>query len=161
MRADPKTRAENVMIVDLLRNDIGRLAKPGSVRVPELFGVERFDSVLQMTSTIEAEVDEAVGLCSLMRSLFPSGSVTGAPKLRTMQLIHELEPSARGIFCGSIGYVTPGNDACFNVAIRSLFVDRAGQARLGVGSGIVIDSDADAELDECLLKARFVSEATS
>jgi para-aminobenzoate synthetase / 4-amino-4-deoxychorismate lyase len=158
MRADPKTRAENVMIVDLLRNDIGRLAKPGSVRVPELFGVERFDSVLQMTSTIEAEVDEAVGLCSLMQSLFPSGSVTGAPKLRTMQLIHELEPSARGIFCGSIGYVTPGNDACFNVAIRSLFVDRAGQARLGVGSGIVIDSDADAELDECLLKARFVSE---
>jgi para-aminobenzoate synthetase/4-amino-4-deoxychorismate lyase len=76
-----------------------------------------------------------------------------------MQLIHELEPSARGIFCGSIGYVTPGNDACFNVAIRSLFVDRAGKARLGVGSGIVVDSDGDAELDECLLKARFVSDA--
>jgi para-aminobenzoate synthetase / 4-amino-4-deoxychorismate lyase len=159
MRSDPKTRAENVMIVDLLRNDIGRLAKPGSVQVPELFGVERFDAVLQMTSTIVAEVDEAVGLSSLMQSLFPSGSVTGAPKLRTMQLIHELEPSARGIFCGSIGYVTPGNDACFNVAIRSLFVDRAGKARLGVGSGIVVDSDGDAELDECLLKARFVSDA--
>lgn len=159
MRQDPKTRAENVMIVDLLRNDIGRLAKPGSVRVPELFSVERFDSVLQMTSTIRAEVDPQLGLTSLMSSLFPSGSVTGAPKLRTMQLIHELEPSARGIFCGSIGYVTPDNDACFNVAIRSLFVDRAGQGRLGVGSGIVVDSDCDAELAECLLKARFVSDA--
>jgi len=94
-----------------------------------------------------------------MHSLFPSGSVTGAPKLRTMQLIHELEPTARGIFCGSIGYVTPSNDACFNVAIRTLFVDRAGKGRLGVGGGIVVDSDSDAELDECLLKARFVSDA--
>ncbi len=159
MRHDPKTRAENVMIVDLLRNDIGRLAKPGSVRVPELFEVERFDSVLQMTSSIEADVDPELGLGSLMRSLFPSGSVTGAPKLRTMQLIHGLEPSARGIFCGSIGYVTPSNDACFNVAIRSLFIDRAGQGRLGVGSGIVVDSDCQAELDECLLKARFLSDA--
>lgn len=160
MRQDPKTRAENVMIVDLLRNDIGRLAKPGSVRVPELFGVERFDSVLQMTSTIHAEVDPQLGLASLMSALFPSGSVTGAPKLRTMQLIHELEPSARGIFCGSIGYVTPQNDACFNVAIRSLFVDRAGQAQLGVGCGIVVDSECEAELAECLLKARFVSDAS-
>jgi para-aminobenzoate synthetase/4-amino-4-deoxychorismate lyase len=159
MRQDPKTRAENVMIVDMLRNDIGRLAKPGSVRVPELFAVERFDSVLQMTSTIEAQVEVELGVASLMQSLFPSGSVTGAPKLRTMQLIHELEPSARGIFCGSIGYVTPDNDACFNVAIRSLFVDRQGKGRLGIGSGIVIDSDRDAELDECLLKARFVSES--
>lgn len=159
MRQDPKTRAENVMIVDLLRNDIGRLAKPGSVHVPELFGVERFDSVLQMTSTIHAQVEPQLGLASLMRSLFPSGSVTGAPKLRTMQLIHELEPSARGIFCGSIGYVTPSNDACFNVAIRSLFIDRDGHGRLGVGSGIVVDSDCQAELDECLLKARFVSDA--
>jgi para-aminobenzoate synthetase / 4-amino-4-deoxychorismate lyase len=160
MRQDAKTRAENVMIVDLLRNDIGRLAKPGSVRVPELFAVERFDSVLQMTSTIEAEVDPALGVGHLMHSLFPSGSVTGAPKLRTMQLIYELEPTARGIFCGSIGYVTPDNDACFNVAIRTLFVDRAGKGRLGVGSGIVVDSDCDAELEECQLKARFVSDAT-
>jgi para-aminobenzoate synthetase/4-amino-4-deoxychorismate lyase len=160
MRADPKTRAENVMIVDLLRNDIGRLAKPGSVRVPELFGVERFDAVLQMTSTILADIDPALGLASLMQALFPSGSVTGAPKLRTMQIIHELEPSARGIFCGSIGYVTPSNDACFNVAIRSIFVDRAGRGRLGIGSGIVVDSRSDAELDECLLKARFLSAAS-
>jgi para-aminobenzoate synthetase/4-amino-4-deoxychorismate lyase len=159
MREDPKSRAENVMIVDLLRNDIGRLAKPGSVRVPELFAVERFDSVLQMTSTILAEVEPDLGLGQLMRSLFPSGSVTGAPKLRTMQLIHELEPSARGIFCGSIGFVSPENDACFNVAIRSLFVDRTGQGRLSVGSGVVVDSDCQSEFDECLLKARFLSDA--
>jgi len=161
LRADAKTRAENLMIVDLLRNDIGRLAKPGSVRVPELFAVERFDSVLQMTSTITAEVEPSLGIAALLQALFPSGSVTGAPKLRTMQIIHELEPSARGIFCGSIGYVTPENDACFNVAIRSLFVDRAGHGVLGVGSGIVVDSQSDAELAECLLKARFVSDAAS
>jgi para-aminobenzoate synthetase / 4-amino-4-deoxychorismate lyase len=131
------------------------------VRVAELFGVESFDMVVHMTSSIEAVVDPALGLAELMRSLFPSGSVTGAPKLRTMQLIHELEPTSRGIFCGSIGYVTPDNDACFNVAIRSLFVDRAGHGRLGVGSGIVVDSDCQAELDECSLKARFVSDATA
>lgn len=159
MRRDEKTRAENVMIVDLLRNDIGRLAKPGSVRVPELFAVERFASVLQMTSTITAEVEPSLGLSRLLQALFPSGSVTGAPKLRTMQIIHELEPSPRGIFCGSIGYVTPQNDACFNVAIRSLCVDRAGQGVLGVGSGVVVDSQAAAEYAECLLKARFLTDA--
>jgi para-aminobenzoate synthetase / 4-amino-4-deoxychorismate lyase len=159
MRADPKTRAENVMIVDLLRNDVGRLAKPGSVRVPELFAVERFASVLQMTSTISAEVEPTLGIASLLHSLFPSGSVTGAPKLSTMRLIHELEPTARGIFCGSIGYVTPQNDACFNVAIRSLFIDAEGHGTLGVGSGIVLDSQCEAERDECLLKARFLRDA--
>ena len=159
MRADAKTSAENVMIVDLLRNDIGRIARPGSVRVPELFGVERFDRVLQMTSTITAQVDPRLGLSDLMRALFPSGSVTGAPKLRTLQIIHELEASARGIFCGSIGYMSPNGDACFNVAIRSLSVARDGSGRLGIGSGVVVDSDSDAELDECLLKARFLSDA--
>lgn len=159
LRADEKTRAENVMIVDLLRNDIGRIAEPGSVRVPELFSVERFDQVLQMTSTITARIDPALGLSALMQSLFPSGSITGAPKLRTMQIIHELEPSARGIFCGSIGYVTPSGDACFNVAIRSLAVGRDGSGVLGIGSGVVVDSQSDAELDECLLKARFLTDA--
>lgn len=159
MRSDPKTLAENVMIVDLLRNDVGRIARAGSVKVPELFAVERFSSVLQMTSSITAEVDADVGLRRLMEALFPSGSVTGAPKLRTMQIIRELEPSARGIFCGSIGYVTPENDACFNVAIRSLCVDRAGHGVLGVGSGVVLDSVAEAELAECRLKARFLSDA--
>jgi para-aminobenzoate synthetase / 4-amino-4-deoxychorismate lyase len=159
MRADPKTRAENVMIVDLLRNDIGRLALPGSVRVPELFAVERFDRVLQMTSTILADVEPSLGLRALLQALFPSGSVTGAPKLRTQHIIHELEPSPRGIFCGSIGYVTPHNDMCFNVAIRSLLLDRAGRGVLGVGSGVVVDSTSDAEYDECLLKARFLASA--
>jgi para-aminobenzoate synthetase/4-amino-4-deoxychorismate lyase len=159
MQADEKTRAENVMIVDLLRNDIGRLATPGSVRVPELFAVERFDRVLQMTSTIVADVEPELGLRALLQALFPSGSVTGAPKLRTQHIIHELENTPRGIFCGSIGYVTPDNDMCFNVAIRSLMLDRLGRARLGVGSGVVVDSTSDAEYDECLLKARFVSDA--
>jgi para-aminobenzoate synthetase / 4-amino-4-deoxychorismate lyase len=159
MRRDAKTTAENVMIVDLLRNDIGRLARPGSVRVPELFAVERFGGVLQMTSTIVAEVEPDLGLSQLMQALFPSGSVTGAPKLRTMEIIRELESSPRGIFCGSIGYATPGGDACFNVAIRSLCIDLGGQAVLGVGSGVVVDSTSDAEYDECLLKARFVTAA--
>lgn len=159
MRQDPKTRAENVMIVDLLRNDVGRIARAGSVKVPELFTVERFASVLQMTSSITAELDADIGLLALMQALFPSGSITGAPKLRTMQIIRELEPSARGIFCGSIGYLTPSNDACFNVAIRSLCVDRAGNGVLGVGSGVVLDSFAESELAECRLKARFLSDA--
>jgi para-aminobenzoate synthetase/4-amino-4-deoxychorismate lyase len=159
LQLDPKTRAENVMIVDLLRNDIGRLAVPGSVRVPELFSVERFDRVLQMTSTILADVDPTLGLRSLMQALFPSGSVTGAPKLRTQRIIHELESTPRGIFCGSIGYVTPHNDMCFNVAIRSLLLDRRGQGVLGIGSGVVVDSTSDAEYDECLLKARFFAAA--
>ena len=104
-------------------------------------------------------VEPELGLGSLMQALFPSGSVTGAPKLRTQHIISELEPSPRGIFCGSIGYVTPHNDMCFNVAIRSLMLDRHGQAVLGVGSGVVVDSTSDAEYDECLLKARFVSDA--
>jgi para-aminobenzoate synthetase/4-amino-4-deoxychorismate lyase len=113
--------------------------------------------VLQMTSTIVAEVEPALGFLRLFEALFPSGSVTGAPKQRTMQIIHELEPSARGIFCGSIGYFAPNGDACFSVAIRSLCVDRAGLGVLGVGSGIVVDSDAQAEHQECLLKAQFLT----
>jgi para-aminobenzoate synthetase / 4-amino-4-deoxychorismate lyase len=158
MRRDEKTCAENVMIVDLLRNDVGRLALPGSVQVPELFKVERFDAVLQMTSSISAEIEPRLGLAELMPALFPSGSVTGAPKLRTMEIIAELEQSPRGIFCGSIGYMAPSGDACFNVAIRSLCVERGGRAVLGVGSGVVLDSTSDAEYDECLLKARFVAD---
>jgi para-aminobenzoate synthetase/4-amino-4-deoxychorismate lyase len=157
MRQDPKTRAENVMIVDLLRSDIGRIARPSSVQVPALFEVERVGDVLQMTSTIVAEVEPDLGPSQLFGALFPSGSVTGAPKRRTMQIIHELEQTARGIFCGSIGYVAPNLDACFNVAIRSLCLDRGGRGVLGVGSGIVVDSDAHAEHQECLLKAQFLT----
>ncbi len=161
LRSDPKTRAENVMIVDLLRSDIGRLALAGSVKVPELFAVESYETVLQMTSSVVATVPAALGLVELMRSLFPSGSVTGAPKLRTMEIIHELEATARGIFCGSIGYVTPDNDACFNVAIRSLLLTQQGRGSLGIGGGVVVDSTSQSEFEECLLKAEFlVSEAT-
>jgi para-aminobenzoate synthetase/4-amino-4-deoxychorismate lyase len=158
MRRDEKTRAENVMIVDLLRNDVGRLALAGSVQVPELFKVERFDAVLQMTSSISAELEPGLGLAALMPALFPSGSVTGAPKLRTMEIIAALEQSPRGIFCGSIGFVAPSGDACFNVAIRSLCVEQGGRVVLGIGSGVVLDSTSDAEYDECLLKARFAAD---
>jgi para-aminobenzoate synthetase/4-amino-4-deoxychorismate lyase len=154
--SDPKTRAENVMIVDLLRNDAGRLAIPGSVRVPGLFCVEPYETLLQVTSSVTAEIDPALGLRTLMPSLFPCGSITGAPKLRTMQIIHELESSPRGVYSGSIGYVTPNNDACFNVAIRTLLVSRAGEGSLGVGGGVVVDSTAQAEFEECLLKAEFL-----
>src|SRR5690606_3908572 len=133
------------------------LARAGRVTVPQLFEVERFDEVLQMTSTIAAEVEPGLGLQALMQALFPSGSVTGAPKLRTMEIIAELEEAPRGIFCGSIGYATPTGDACFNVAIRSLCVARDGQAVLGVGSGVVVDSSSDSEYAECLLKAQFLT----
>lgn len=157
LRQDKKILAENVMIVDLLRNDIGRLARVGSVRAPELFSVERYETVLQMTSTVVAEVESSLGLLPLMQSLFPCGSVTGAPKLRSMQIIHALEESPRGIFCGSIGYVAPNHDACFNVAIRSLLLSREGKGTLGVGGGVVVDSTSKGELEECLLKAEFLT----
>jgi para-aminobenzoate synthetase / 4-amino-4-deoxychorismate lyase len=154
-----KARAENVMIVDLLRNDLGRLAATGSVRVPALFTAERYPTVWQLTSTIEARLPPgaAIGVVDLMRALFPCGSVTGAPKIRTMEIIAALEPEPRGVYTGAIGLVRPGGDAVFSVAIRTLVVDRdTGDATLGIGAGIVADSKADDEYDECLLKGAFV-----
>ena len=154
-----KARAENVMIVDLLRNDLGRLAATGSVRVPALFTAERYPTVWQLTSTIEAQLPSAstIGVVDLMRALFPCGSVTGAPKIRTMEIIAALEPEPRGVYTGAIGLVRPGGDAVFSVAIRTLVVDRdTGEASLGIGAGIVADSKADDEYDECLLKGAFV-----
>jgi para-aminobenzoate synthetase / 4-amino-4-deoxychorismate lyase len=155
-----KARAENVMIVDLLRNDLGRLAATGSVRVPALFTAEHYPTVWQLTSTIEAEVPPAstIGVVDLMRALFPCGSVTGAPKIRTMEIIAALEPEPRGVYTGAIGLVRPGGDAVFSVAIRTLVVDRdTGDASLGIGAGIVADSKPDDEYDECLLKGAFVA----
>ena len=156
---DPKSRAENLMIVDLLRNDIGRVAPAGTVKVPRLFEVERYRTLLQMTSTIEAQVDPEISLKSLIYNLFPCGSVTGAPKIRTMEIIRELEAAPRGVYTGAIGYVTPENDMCFNVAIRTLVFDNAGNGEMGIGSGVVYDSSSDAEYDECLLKAKFLTDA--
>jgi para-aminobenzoate synthetase / 4-amino-4-deoxychorismate lyase len=151
-----KERAENLMIVDLLRNDVGRIAEWGSVRVPRLFHVERYATVHQMTSTVRARTRPDVGLADVFRALFPSGSVTGAPKVRTSHIIADLECSPRGLYTGAVGYVSPG-EALFNVAIRTLVVERAtGRVILGVGSGITYDSDAAAEYSECLQKAAFV-----
>jgi para-aminobenzoate synthetase/4-amino-4-deoxychorismate lyase len=161
--ASEKARAENVMIVDLLRNDLGRLAATGSVRVPALFSAERYPTVWQLTSTIEARLPSpppgvaGPGVVDLLRALFPCGSVTGAPKIRTMEIIAALEAAPRGVYTGAIGLVRPGGDAVFSVAIRTLVVERAtGAASLGIGAGIVADSRADDEYDECLLKGAFV-----
>ena len=168
LAADEKNRAENLMIVDLLRNDLGRLARPGSVRVPALFEVTPFGSVLQMTSTVEAEIPSTTGLADCLRALFPCGSITGAPKRRTMEIIDALEPEPRGLYTGAIGWIDAPTDdramgdACFSVAIRTLVLGAPGtdglrRGELGIGSGIVHDSVADEEYAECQLKARFVT----
>jgi para-aminobenzoate synthetase / 4-amino-4-deoxychorismate lyase len=159
LAASPKDRAENLMIVDLLRNDAGRVAEFGSVRVERLYEVERYETVHQMTSTLRARLRPEAGLADVFGALFPCGSVTGAPKVRTMQIIRELESSPRGVYCGAIGFVSPG-EAVFSVGIRTLLLDAAaGTAELGVGSGITYDSDAAAEYRECWSKAAFVRRA--
>ena len=155
LRNDAKNRSENVMIVDLLRNDLGRVAKFGSVRVEELFAVERHPTLWQMTSTVTAELREDAGYQEIYRALFPCGSITGAPKVRAMQLLAGLEEQPRGAYTGAIGYFSPQRTV-FNVAIRTLELD-GNTGIMGVGSGIVIDSDAKEEYDECVLKAEFLT----
>jgi len=151
-----KNRAENVMIVDMVRNDLGRIAIPGSVKVTRLFDVERYPTLLQMTSTVEAHTNAAFS--SIMQALFPCSSITGAPKVRTMQIIRELEDTPRGIYTGSIGYWLPGRRARFNVAIRTAVVDRIENCvNYGAGGGIVWDSVDSQELDECLVKAEVLN----
>jgi para-aminobenzoate synthetase/4-amino-4-deoxychorismate lyase len=153
--ASPKERAENLMIVDLLRNDAGRISRFGSVTVPRLFEAERYETVHQLTSTIRSRTLPGTRLTDVFRALFPCGSITGAPKVRTSQIIAEMEDGPRGVYTGAIGFVSPG-EAVFSVAIRTLVLDRrAGTAELGVGSGITYDSAAGAELRECTDKARF------
>ncbi len=143
------------MIVDMIRNDMGRIAEVGSVRVPVLFEVERYPTVLQMTSTVTSRTNASVA--DVFKALFPCASITGAPKVSAMRIIADLEPAARGVYTGAIGYLAPGGRAQFNVAIRTVVVDRqTGRATYGVGSGVVWDSDADEEYDECLLKARVL-----
>ncbi|MFZ6749254.1 aminodeoxychorismate synthase component I [Undibacterium sp. Ren11W] len=165
---DSKNRAENLMIVDLLRNDLGRIAVTGSVKVPHLFEVTRFSSVLQMTSSIEASLRADLGLAEIMAALFPCGSITGAPKHRTMQIIRELENAARGIYTAAIGWFDPPpegrqvGDFCLSVPIRSLHLQKPApdglrQGEMGVGAGIVYDSVASEEFAECQLKARFLT----
>jgi para-aminobenzoate synthetase/4-amino-4-deoxychorismate lyase len=180
LSGDAKNRAENLMIVDLLRNDLGRIARTGSVRVPALFSVEAYSTVFQMTSTISAELPSDVGFADLLRALFPCGSITGAPKHRTMQLIAELETTPRGLYTGCIGWIAAPageraeaacGDFCLSVAIRTLVLGPGASGeggarptqgalrlgRMGIGAGIVIDSRADDEYEECRLKARFLT----
>ncbi|HEZ0725486.1 TPA: bifunctional anthranilate synthase component I family protein/aminotransferase class IV [Neisseria meningitidis] len=167
LQADPKNRAENVMIVDLLRNDLGKIAQTGTVCVPEPFKVSRFGSVWQMTSTIRAQALPDTSFADILRAAFPCGSITGAPKKMSMQIIETLETEARGLYTGSIGYLNPcsgglGFEGAFNVVIRTLSLtplsDGIYQGVYGVGSGIVIDSDPAAEYRECGWKARFLNE---
>jgi para-aminobenzoate synthetase/4-amino-4-deoxychorismate lyase len=156
LRDSEKERAENVMVVDMIRNDLGRVAEVGSVAVPELFRVERYPNVWQMTSLVSAR--SAAALDEIFAAVHPSASVTGAPKVRTMEILSELESGPRGIYTGAIGHVRPDGNATFNVAIRTAIVDdRAGTIEFGIGSGIVWDSDAAAEYEECLLKGSILA----
>lgn len=158
LRADEKSRAENLMIVDLLRNDLGRIADIGSVHVTDLFTVETYRSLHQMTSGITARQKPGLGPLDILRHLFPCGSITGAPKIRAMEIIHELEAAPRGVYTGALGYFAPGGDFVLNVAIRTAIVDRAGRGEIGIGGGIVADSDVRAEYDEALLKLKFLTD---
>jgi para-aminobenzoate synthetase/4-amino-4-deoxychorismate lyase len=160
LRESAKERAENLMIVDLLRNDLSRVARKGGVRTPSLFDLVALPTVWQMTSTVEADIPPDVGLRHLFAALFPCGSVTGAPKVAAMREIALLEDAPRGIYCGAIGVIKPGGDALFSVAIRTVEV-AGGQATCGLGSGITIDSDAAAEYAEWLAKRRFLLRASA
>ncbi len=154
LQSDEKNRAENLMIVDLLRNDLSRVSLPGSVRVPELFTIESYETVHQMTSLVTGQMVPGTGLAEIFAALFPCGSITGAPKLRAMEVLRELEPWPRDIYCGTIGWAAPDGRSEFNVSIRTLMLDD-GQVRFNVGGGLVYDSTADGEYEEALWKARF------
>jgi para-aminobenzoate synthetase / 4-amino-4-deoxychorismate lyase len=166
---DPKQRAENLMIVDLIRNDLSRVAVPGSVAVPDLFRVESFPTIHQLVSDVGARLPDGVGAVDVLRAAFPCGSITGAPKVRAMEIIDALEEGPRGLYTGSIGFIEPGGDAAFNVAIRTLVFpgvlpqsglrDGPPCATLGLGSGIVADSEPAEEWRECLAKGEFVGAA--
>jgi para-aminobenzoate synthetase component I len=160
LRSAEKDRAENLMIVDLLRNDISRLSKMGSVKVPALYAIESYATVHQMTSTVEGVLERPATLPGLMAALFPCGSVTGAPKIRAMEIIREVEPAARGVYCGAVGWMSPEGDADFSVAIRTLSVS-GDEIVMNVGGGLTHGSTVQGEWEEALWKARFVKAAVS
>lgn len=153
-----KNRAENLMIVDLLRNDLGRISVPGTIEVPKLFEIERYPTVYQMTSTVRSSVYPETSLHDIFEALFPCGSITGAPKVSTMSFIAELENTPREVYCGTIGLIRPNGDAVFNVAIRTVVIDEAtGQARYGVGGGVTWDSTSEGEYEEVLTKSAVLA----
>jgi para-aminobenzoate synthetase/4-amino-4-deoxychorismate lyase len=158
LATDVKQRAENLMIVDLMRNDLGRMAEVGSVGVTDLFTVETFRTLHQMTSGVRATLEEGIGLADLIRAIFPPGSVIGAPKIRAMELIRDYETEPRGVYCGAIGHIAPSGRALFNVAIRTPVIFRDGRGEIGIGSGVVYDSVGAKEYAECLLKMKFLTD---
>lgn len=155
MLADPKSQAENRMIVDLLRNDISRVTEVGTLEVPKLFAIETYPTVHQMVSHVRAKLVPGTPLRDIFAALFPCGSITGAPKMRAMEILHDLEAGPRDAYCGAIGVIAPDGTMQFNVAIRTVSLFADGKAVFNVGGGIVFDSTAEAEYEECLLKARF------
>jgi para-aminobenzoate synthetase/4-amino-4-deoxychorismate lyase len=161
LAADPKQRAENLMIVDLIRNDLSRVAAPGSVAVPALYTIETYPTVRQMTSTVTATLADGHDAVSVLEAAFPCGSITGAPKLRAIEIAAEVEQGSRGLYTGAIGRIDADGDAAFNVAIRTLVIETDDTATIGLGSGIVADSEARAEWRECLAKGAFVASAMS
>jgi para-aminobenzoate synthetase component I len=155
MLDDEKTQAENRMIVDLLRNDVSVISEVGTLSVPKLFSIETYPTVHQMVSHIRAKLSPGIGLPEIMAALFPCGSVTGAPKMWAMRILHDLEAGPRDVYCGAIGWCDPQGPMRFSVAIRTISLFNGGRAVFNVGGGIVFDSKAEAEYEECLLKARF------
>lgn len=156
LRASAKGQAENLMIVDLLRNDISRISKVGSVKVPELFAVEHYATLHQMVSRVVGQLVASPSLSGVTEALFPCGSITGAPKIRAMEIIRQVEPHPRGAYCGAIGWMAPDGAASFNVAIRTLSLFEDGAITLNVGGGVVQDSTTDGEWEEALWKAAYV-----
>lgn len=157
MRKDEKTLAENRMIVDLLRNDISRITEVGTLDVPKLFDIETYPTVHQMVSHVRAKLSPDMGIADIFAALFPCGSVTGAPKMRAMEILHDLEIGPRDVYCGAIGLMSPSGDMRFSVAIRTITLFEDGRATFNVGGGIVFDSTAQSEYEECLLKAKFAA----
>ncbi|MBZ9794976.1 aminodeoxychorismate synthase component I [Mesorhizobium sp. ES1-4] len=157
LRNDEKNQAENRMIVDLLRNDISLISKVGTLEVPELFRIETYPTVHQMVSDVRAKLLPGLGIRQIFAALFPCGSITGAPKIRAMEILHDLEGTPRDVYCGAIGWIAPGGTMRFSVAIRTISLFASGEAVYNVGGGIVFDSVAEQEYQECLLKARFAT----
>lgn len=155
MLSDAKTQAENRMIVDLLRNDVSRIAEVGTLDVPKLFDIETYPTLHQMVSHVRAKLLPGLSIRDIFEALFPCGSITGAPKLSAMQILHDLEEAPRDVYCGAIGMISPTKTMQFSVAIRTISLFEKGHAVFNIGGGIVYDSVAEAEYKECLLKARF------
>ncbi|MBA3448524.1 MAG: aminodeoxychorismate synthase component I, partial [Pseudaminobacter sp.] len=157
LRNDPKNQAENRMIVDLLRNDISLISEVGTLDVPELFRVETYPTVHQMVSRVRAKLLPDLTIAQIFAALFPCGSITGAPKIRAMEILHALEGAPRDLYCGAIGWIAPGGTMRFSVAIRTISLFPEGEAIYNVGGGVVFDSTAEEEYAECLLKAKFAT----